>query len=257
MTAGIDWMARAVESEVAYSVAKGGVATDHGDFIYVHNPLVPWLGDYTRAVGVRAADRAAFLETARRVEDLNRERKLARADCYDTYPTVEGDDWLDDFGDTEYRVSPKVFLRLEVCARSLPRRFTWRQLEEDEYLCWRHEQTKSFDWFDEDEWQRGLPTERSFIRVYRPFWLLEDGELVAWVHCANLGGYFRLFDVEVDEPRRGRGYGRHLLTAVAAEAASQGVPHVLIRCTERLRGYYETCGFAECCRSTVIRLRRE
>ena len=253
----IDWMARAVESEVAYSVARGGVATDHGDFMYVHNPHVPWVGDYTRAIGVKVSDSESFANVVKRVEELNRERQLPRPDCYDTYPSSDGDAWISSFDSSEYRPMPRVFFRLDVANTGLPPGFTWRPVEEDEFLAWRHNQMQAQDWFDAAEWELGLPLERQFLQVYKPYWLFENGQLVAWVHCANLGSHFRLFDVEVDTPLLGRGYGRILLQAVSAEASAQGVPHILIRCVERLRGFYETCGFEECGKGTVIRLRED
>ena len=253
----IDWMARAVESEVAYSEARGGTATTYDDFIHIHNPHVTWGGDYNRAIGVKADDPESFASVVKRVEELNRERQLPRPDCYDTYPSREGDAWIHGFDSAEYRLTPKVFFRLDVAAAGLPPGFTWRPVGEDDYFEWRRASQEKESWFDAEAWELDLPLERQFVRVYKPYWLFENERLVAWVHCANLGSYFRLYDVEVDESLQGRGYGRTLLQAVSAEAGSQSVSHILIRCSERLRGFYETCGFEECGKGTVIQLRKD
>lgn len=183
---------------------------------------------------------------------------MQRPDSYDTYPSVEGDgDWIDRLDEIGHRGRPDVFLRLEVAAVQLPDTFEWRPVGEDDYLEWRHSMQEKEGWFDADAWELGLPLERKFIEVYKPYWLFEKGELVAWVHCANLGSYFRQFDVEVDVQFQGRGYGRILLQAVSVEAGAQGIPHVLIRCGERLRGFYEACGFEECAKGSIIRLRKD
>ncbi len=63
----IDWRARAVASEVAYSVARGGAATEHERYVHVHNETVPWGGDYNRAVGVTAGSSEELEEIIRAV----------------------------------------------------------------------------------------------------------------------------------------------------------------------------------------------
>ncbi len=253
---GIDWMARAVESEVAYSEARGGTATAYDDFIHIHNPHVTWGGDYNRAVGVRAASLDEFAGIVQRVERLHEEKGLPRPDSYDTYPSIEGDGgWIERLDEIGHQSWTDVFFKLEVAAVKLPDAFEWRPVEEDDYLEWRRAMQEEENWFDAEAWELGLPVERQFVQVYKPYWLFENGRLVAWVHCANLGSHFRLFDVEVDRPLQGRGYGGILLQAVSAEANAQAVPHILIRCIERLRGFYETYGFEECGRGTVVRLR--
>jgi GNAT superfamily N-acetyltransferase len=255
---GINWIERAVVSEVAYSVARGGTATAHKGFIHIMNTSVPMGGDYNRAVGVRACSLDEFAAVAAAVGAIHDDNRLAAPDSYDTYPSDEGDgDWVDHVDEIGHQAWPDFFFNLSVKDRSLPSGFEWRPVSAGGYLAWRMTQRKHECWFDQDEWDLQLPSERAFIEIYRPFWLLENGCLVAWVHCANLGGYFRLFDVEVAEAQRGRGYGKLLLQAVEAEASRQGVSHILIRCAERLRGFYEACGFEECCRGSVIRLRRE
>lgn len=252
----IDWMARAVESEVAYSEARGGTATAYDDFIHIHNSHVPWGGDYNRAVGVRVSSLEEFADVIRQVERIHEERNLERPDSYDTYPSLEGDgEWIDGLGDIEHRSWTDVFFKLEVGTVRLPDGFEWRPVGEDEYLQWRRAMQQKEGWYDAEAWELGLPLERQFIQTYRPYWLFENGHRVAWVHCANLGSHFRLFDVEVDKPLHGRGYGKILLQAVAAEAGAQRVAHILIRCVERLRGFYESCGFDECGKGTVVRLR--
>lgn len=252
----IDWSARAVESEVAYSVARGGVATEHEGFIHVHNPHVPWCGDYNRALGVHASSLDEFAGIARRVERIHESNGVPRPDSYDTYPSVGGDgDWIDRLDEIGHRSWTEVYFKLEVVPTELPDTFEWRPVGEDDYLEWRRAMQEKGGWFDAEAWELGLPLEQKFIEVYRPYWLFEKDELVAWVHCANLGDYFRQFDVEVDASLQGRGYGRILLQAVSAEAGAQGVSHVLIRCGERLRGFYEACGFQECAKGSIIRLR--
>ena len=52
----VDWCEEAVRSEVAYSVARGGVPSEHASFIHVLNTAVPWSRDYNRAIGVRASN---------------------------------------------------------------------------------------------------------------------------------------------------------------------------------------------------------
>jgi len=257
MTA-IDWLARGVESEVSYSVARGGTPTEHPNFIHVSNPAVRLCGDYNRVVGMRVDDLESFAEVVRQVEEIHREKGLERPDSYDPYPSVAGDGaWLERLSEIGHSFWTDVFFRTETVADELPRGFEWTPMGEDEYIDWYEARARSGGYSDDEAHRMTFPFERGFIRVDRPYWLLKDGERVAWVHCANLGEYFRLFDVETDEAQRRRGYGRVLLQAVKLEARSQGVPHILIRCGERLRPFYEGCGFVECGKGSVIRLANE
>jgi GNAT superfamily N-acetyltransferase len=96
-----------------------------------------------------------------------------------------------------------------------------------------------------------------FARVFRPYWLTREGDLVGWVYCAVLGEYARLFEVEVTEEFRGQGLGKELLGAVRIEGHRLGARFILLQAGEKLRPFYERVGFAECARNSIIWLGAE
>ena len=250
----IDWCAEAVKSEVAYSVARGGVAAEHGTFIHILNRSVPWGGDYNRAVGVRSADADEFEEIVRTVERIHEEHDLDPPDHFDMWPDVDAPlPFARDLPEGRYRVLFDLFMVKEASPGKLPPGFTWRSVTPDEFVPWWHDRQRRKHYYDPDMCALDLPLERRFAQTFVPFFLERNGEVVAWVHCGDLGGYLKLFGVEVEERERGQGLGRLLLQAVEAEALRRGVPRVLIRCVQRLRPFYRSCGYEECCRGAMVR----
>jgi GNAT superfamily N-acetyltransferase len=252
--ASIDWCTRALDSEVRFSEARGGVARSFGRFIHIHNPHVPWIGDFNRTLGVRVSTPEEFAAVVEAVEALHRVAALERPNRYETHPAVgEAEAWLDGLPDPEARASRVYFLCAEADAAPLPAPYEWAPIPDEVYLGRWAAEVKAAGYDPEGISRDRMILERKFIQTFRPFWLLVAGAVYAWVQCAVQGPVLRLFDVTVEPSSRGRGIGRRLLQAARLEAARVGATHVLVRCGAAARPFYLACGFEECARGTVIR----
>ena len=250
----IDWGARALESEIALSQAYGGVATPHAGFIHIRNELVPWAGDFNRTVGVRLTDLRSLDAILERVERIHAELDLDPPDRYDVAapPLLEAE-WESGLANRGLRLEMAVFCLAEADTEPLPPGYGLRSPDPEPYLEWFRGLVQARGYYEEAWFDVARPAQERFIRVFRPLWLEEHGELVAWTYRAALGDYARLFEVEVAEQARGRGIGRLLLRAVRSECASRGLRHVLLQTGERLRGFYEGSGFVACARNSILR----
>jgi len=249
-----DWCARATESEVACSSAYGGVATDHGDFIHVHNPGTSRSGDFNRAVGVRTGGLAEFARIVQRVQEIHLRLGLEPPSTYEMHPTfADTPDWMGGLARVGWVVRPCLFMCSPASRASLESGLEWRSPSVDEYMDWWWMRTLENLGRDAAECESLRPLQTRFATVFKPYRLLDRGELVAWVLAANHGPWVSLFEVEVEEERRGTGLGRALMQAVGSEAQRQGASHVLLRCWERVRGFYESCGYEVCAKGADVR----
>ncbi|MGE5674962.1 MAG: GNAT family N-acetyltransferase [Mycobacterium leprae] len=249
----MDWESRAVESEIAFSQALGGQPVEYPDFIHMCNPYVPWNGDFNRAVGVKLTDLGSFDELVSEVERIHRAKGLDRPNRYDLYPPgLDPGLWQGPLRAQGYHLETAIFFSAPALAESLPEEFTLTIPAEEEYLAWFRALVQARGYYTAEWFEQVRPLQLGFTKLFRPYWLFRSGELVAWVYCAHLGEYTRLFEVEVDESCRGQGLGTLLLHAVRAESGRLGAGAVLLQTGEELRGFYERAGFRECSRSSII-----
>lgn len=251
----VDWTARSLESEIAYSVALGGTATEHPDFVHVHNETVPWGGDFNCTLGLRVTDPASFDRIVEQVEELHRQHRLERPNRYDVYPpALEQERWQSLLLERGFCAHTSIWFCAPTGESELPPGFRLYEPGEDEFVAWYHARESDQAWYDEGYARLLLPLKRKFVRLFRIYWLQREGRLVGWVYCGNLGDYGSLFDVWIEPQHRGQGLGRLLMDAIRAQGARQGLEWLLLRTSESRRGFYEKCGFQECLRSSVIRL---
>lgn len=120
-----DWAAAALESEIAMSVAYGGVATVYDTFTHVYNPQIPWAGDFNRAVGVMCTSVNTFLAIAAAVEQLHVARQLDRPTRFDLHPSVSIDPaWAAQLADHHYRVGTALFFQAVTAQHAVSPAFT-------------------------------------------------------------------------------------------------------------------------------------
>jgi GNAT superfamily N-acetyltransferase len=252
---GIDWAERALRSEVEYSKARGGITVEYPEFTHIYNRFVPWGGDWNRAVRVKLVDFDSFERVVRKLRQVHLEHKLDPPDRLDVQPPpLDEADWSEYLAGMDGRVHTVVFFAAGALPGPMPDGFELYRPSKDEYSKWYRRQVEAFDWFDEEWFAVSMPLQLNFIKVFRPYWLLKDGQRVGWAYCANLGDFCRLFEVEIEESRRGQGLGTLLMQAIRIEAGRLGVDYVLLQAGEKLRSFYEQAGFTECTRNSVIRL---
>ena len=89
----------------------------------------------------------------------------------------------------------------------------------------------------------GLATEGTWI------WAVEaDGRRVGTVFLGLRGGGAWLYDITIDEPERGKGYGRAAMTALEDETRRLGHDTIALNVwggNEVARGLYRSLGWAE------------
>ena len=249
-----NWDEAALHSEIEFSKARGGISTDHGTFIHIHNEKVPYAGDYNRPVGVRLSDFSSFEKVVEQVEKIHGEKGLDKPNRYDIHPpALREADWQDRLTEKGYRIGTTLFFCSASDTKPLPDGISLHTPSEDEYMAWYSEQQKSKDYFDEEQFNLTRPSQLSFIKVFKPYWLLENDLMKGWVYCAHLGAYSRLFEVEIEEASQGKGLGIVLMNAIRHEAAKNGAEYVLSATHEGLRRFYERVGFKLCAKASVIR----
>jgi len=253
----VDWGRRALESEVEFSRALGSQPVEYPGFIHMYNRLVPWGGDFNRAVGVRLSDLGSFEEVVRQVEGIHRKKGLERPNRFDICPPgLDEESWRDYLRRRGYSLETAIFFCAPALRESLPSDFVLTVPSEEQYLEWFRGLVQARGYYNEDWFEKLRPLQLSFAKVFRPYWLLRKGDLVRWVYCAHLGDYTRLFEVEVSQEFRGQGLGGVLLRAIRVESGRLGAGFVLLQSGEELRGFYEKAGFGECARSSIIWLAR-
>ena len=250
----INWNERAICSELEFSKALLSQPVSYANFIHIHNPYVPWGGDFNRAVGVQITTFQSFVDTLGRVEEIHQEKGLEKPDRFDIQPPVLDEKrWHDYLEQKGFRLHTAIFFYAQTKEIYLPDGFTLYSPSVDEYLAWYSELAKSGGYYDEDWYKQHLPLKVNFIKVFKPYWLLKNKEQVGWVYSANLGVYTRLFEVEINQQFQGQGMGRLLLQAIRNEGYKQGAEHVLLQANDRLKPFYLKSGFQECTKNSIIR----
>lgn len=229
---------------------------EYPNFIHMYNAFVPWCGDFNRAVGVRLSDFRSFEEIVYQVESIHSEKNLERPNRYDIYPPALNEElWRDYLLQKGYRLETAIFLCAPTLNESLPSGFALKVPSEQEYIEWFRRLVQSRGYYDEQWFQMVRPLQLHFVQIFKPYWLLREGDLIGWVYCANLGEFARLFEVEIRQEFRGQGLGKTLLRAIRIEGGKLGTQFILVQSGERLRGFYEKAGFKECARNSIIWLR--
>jgi len=256
MTEKFNWDKLALDSEIAFSVANGGYAVRYDNFIHIYNPHVPWGGDFNRTVGIRLSDFESFEKVAARIQEIHTSKGLEPVDRFDIVPpSLDPSIWSPYLEERGYCMHEAIFFSSPVSDTRLPEGFKLYSPTANEYIQWYKDIFADCDFFTEEYFQKLKPLHLGFVKTFRPFWLIENEKTIGSIYIAKLGNYSRLFGVEIKEEFQGRGHGRILLDAVKGIGATQGVGHILLQTQEDLRGFYEKCGFTECSRNTIIRLK--
>ncbi|MCE7986249.1 MAG: GNAT family N-acetyltransferase [Caldilinea sp. CFX5] len=248
-----DWGTASLASEIALSVAYGGMAAIYADFTHIHNPQIPWAGDFNRAVGVKCTSVNAFLTIATAVEQLHQTRQLDRPTRFDLHPSVTTDpSWTRQLADHHWRVESALFFQATAAPITVAPAFALYTPNIQEYTAWYQHEQQAQPFYNAADFQQVLPLQLQFIKTFQPYWLMANNTLVGSVYCAVLGDYCRLFAVEIDEAHRGQGMGGLLLRLLQNHCQQQGIGYLLLQSGERLRPFYERVGFQICSSNLIV-----
>lgn len=249
----LDWATAALASEIALSVAYGGVPIVYPTFTHIHNPFVSWSGDFNRAVGIRCTSLNSFLTVVAQVEQLHQALRLDPPTRFDLHPSTGTEpSWVAQLVDHNYRVETALFFQAPAQQIATAQHLTLYTPTAEEYIAWYHQRQQAQSFYTVDYWKALLPLQLRFIQTFQPYWLLHNGQMVGWAYCAVLGDYCRLFEVEIGKARRGRGFGTALLHLLQIQCHQQGITHILLQSGERLRPFYERADFQICVRNPVV-----
>lgn len=252
----INWEKAALASEIAYSQAFKSEPVEYPEFIHMYNPYVPWSGDFNRAVGVKVTDFRSFEAVISQIEAIHREKGLDKPSRFDIHPPVlDKSVWRDYLSQKGYHLSTAIFFSAPTLKFTLPPEYKLALPSQDDYLDWFRRLAQSRGYYEEQWFQQIQPLQMNFSQIFRPYWLLKENHVAGWVYCANLGSFARLFEVEIDEKQRGQGIGTLLLQAIRAEGHQMGAKFILLQSGEALRKFYESAGFHECTRNSIIWLK--
>ncbi len=251
----INWDECALDSELEFSKALLSQPIEYPDFIHMYNSHVAWCGDFNRALWVRITDFQSFDNIKSQIEQIHQEKRLEKPDRFDIRtPVLDEKQWRDHLQKMGYALQTAIFFNAPTKEMDLPTGYSLCTPSNAEYFDWYSQLAKSQGYYDEDWFKQHLPLKANFIQVFRPYWLLKNKDLVGWVYSSNLGKYCRLFEVEVEQHFQGQGMGRLLLQAIVSEGYKQGGEYILLQSNNRLRPFYEKCGFVECSKNSIIRL---
>lgn len=252
----VDWGKIALDSEIEYSRALKSTPVEYPTFTHMHNPFVPWGGDFNRAVGVKISNFPSFEEIVSTVDSIHQEKELDRPNRFDVYPPeLKEDVWQDYLHEKGYRLETAIFFCATTMREHLPSGFSLEIPSQNEYMEWYSRLVQSRGYFDIDWYEKMKPLQVNFSSIFKPNWLLRGGHLVGWVYCAVFGEYARLFELEIDQEYRGQGMGILLLRAIRIEGNKLGARFILLQSGEKLRKFYEHAGFRECTRNSIIWLK--
>ncbi|MEZ4733430.1 MAG: GNAT family N-acetyltransferase [Caldilineaceae bacterium] len=248
-----DWTTAALHSEIAVSTAYGGVPTAYPTFTHIHNSFVPWAGDFNRAVGIQCTSYNSFLAAVAQVEDRHQTLRLDPPTRFDLHPSTGAEpSWVAQLANHNSRVETALFFQSPTQQIATTQQLTLYTPTPEEYTTWYHQRQQAQSFYTVTYWDVLLPLQLRFIQTFQPYWLLYNSQMVGWVYCAVLGGYSRLFEVEISESWRGRGFGTALLHLLQTHCYQQGITHILLQSGERLRPFYERAGFQICVRNRVV-----
>jgi len=248
------WDHAVLASEIAISEALGGSATPLRGFVHIHNPHVPWGGDFNRSVGVQAADWGSWRRILSEVVSIHDERGIDPADRFDlSPPPLAEEPWKKRLRAQGFRLTTATYLAASPGSGSLSRPFSLRRPSAGEYRAWYERRERRQPYFEEEWFRRIQPLRSAFSRVFSPYWLSKGAAIVGSVHCAHLDGFSRLFELEIQQAHRGEGYGRILLNAIGLEARRRGAGFVLVGSGQDTIGFYRRAGFEICSVNSVIR----
>jgi GNAT superfamily N-acetyltransferase len=243
-----DWYRSACDSEIAYSVALGGEVQRYSNFIFIYNRSIPFSGDYNRALDCRVGDRASLERIVEEVECIHDELGLEPPREFGIRPPVfERELWLEFLKGRGYGLRRATFFTAAAIAEKPESRTRLYRPGVDEWRQWYDRDQRSRPYFNEVMYRHTRKSREALTTVFSPFWLVCKDRLVAHAYLANLGGFGRLFDVEVEESFRRRGHGKELLQFLRRECHRQGLEYLLteVLALDRLRPFYESCGFRE------------
>lgn len=249
----INWVKTALSSEIEYSKALKSQPVEYPRFIHMYNPFVPWSGDFNRALGLKITDFQSFEEISAQIKNIHQEKALENPDRFDIYPPVlEEGQWQDYLLNRGYSLSTAIFFSAPTLDCNLPSEFKLETPPENQYIEWFCDVVRSRGYFEEKWFEKVKPLQLNFCRTFRPYWLWKGDNRVGWVYCAHLESYARLFEVEICEAYRGQGMGKLLLQAIRAEGYKKGAKYILLQSGESLRPFYESAGFQECTRNSIV-----
>ena len=110
------WDQRVIDSEIAFALALGGQAMCYDDLIHIHNPAVPWGGDFNRTLGVKLTDEEFWHAIFRRVEKLHRDLGLDPPDRFDlSPPSLAKQLWQPIFHRDGYTLRTATYMAVHTC----------------------------------------------------------------------------------------------------------------------------------------------
>jgi len=186
----IDWDNMALHSELTYSEALGGEIRDFNNFIHIYNRSVPYGGDFNRAAGIKLNNCGDFASIERAVRAIHKEYNLNRPDRYDIYPPVLNRDiWSDYLASRGYYLCDVIFYQSKITDKKTS--YPLYVPSPDEYLDWFTAEQKGKDYYDAGWFEIIKPLQMNFIKIFKPYWLIEEHIIKGRVYGANSGEYFR------------------------------------------------------------------
>lgn len=218
----------AIETELAYLLARGGELRVLEAGFVVENDLVRELGDYNAFLAYREDDLPAMTAIARaRVKALGLSEKFPVTVISPAGP-ASGD------GIAWFWVSHACEEPAGILEQHLPDRET--------YWRWYEARVRQYPDFEPAWWQSEKIAHHHFTGQFTPVWYVKEGQVVGRLYRCVTDRFVRLFSVEIESEWRGQGFG----TEMIRQEVTRAVAPVYIRAGQRLENFYKKGGFSPC-----------
>jgi GNAT superfamily N-acetyltransferase len=241
--------------EIEYSKAYGGDAVYYSDFIHIKNRFVRCAGDFNRGLFPKFNDFNEFDEIVCKVNDIHEKYSLDKPDNFYLYPPkLDESKWKDYLISKGFRlINDNIYMISKVEVPQLKSNLLFKAPDKKEYFKWYYQSIKDSDYFSETWYQEMLPAWEHFIQEFKPYWLMDNNEVVGWVYCQFKEELCNVHDVWIEEAKRKKGLGRLMFDFIRIEADKRNCQYINLNTTESRRAFYEKIGFEVYDEFSVIR----
>lgn len=236
---------KALNYEIEYSKAYGADVVYYKDFIHIKNKFVNYAGDFNRGLFLKFNDFHEFDEILNKINEIHKIYSLQKPDNFYLYPPkLDESKWKDYLLSKGFKLNnDNIYMISKVKVPKITSELLFIAPGKEEFLEWYYQYMKNSDYFNETWYQEKLPAIESFIKEFKPYWLMDNNQVVGWVYCQFKEEICNVHDVWIEEEKRGQGLGRLMFDFIRIEADKRNCQYINLNTTESRRAFYEKIGF--------------
>lgn len=245
---------KALNYELEYSKAYGADIEDYGDFIHIKNKYVNYAGDFNRAIHVKLEKTDDFPSIVERINEIHHTNRLEKPNNFYIYPPkLDRVIWEEYLSSKGYVLRQNYCMIKEISYTEENSDYTFFSPCYDDYFKWYYELEKGTSYFSQEWYNEVLPTTETFIREFKPYWLISNNVIVGWVYCQFNDEICNVHNVWIEELHRGKGLARIMFDFINNEAILNGCKYINLFAFEDRKAFYEKLNFNSYEEISIIR----